>query len=137
MPPTVSIAECIDYKTYGVTQQREYESWVKKIEEIKQLVALTQCTNIALEGKLHFRVSPFYQLLQKHKLFHVLIVKCLSIAYFIGNISTKKISKSVHMYQSYSKPNVGRFLRHGVVSARMLVQFLKITSSMIQRLREG
>jgi len=32
------------------------------------------------------------------------------IAYFIGNISAKKISKSIHVCQSYSKPTVGRFL---------------------------
>jgi len=32
------------------------------------------------------------------------------IAYFIRNISAKKISKSVHMYESYSKPKVGRFV---------------------------
>ena len=37
------------------------------------------------------------------------IVKCLLIAYFIGNISAKKISKSVHVCQSYSKPKVGAF----------------------------
>jgi len=42
------------------------------------------------------------------------IVKCLLIAYFIGNISANNISKSVHMCQSYSKPKAGRFLRHGV-----------------------
>jgi len=36
-------------------------------------------------------------------------VKRLFIAYFIRNISAKKISKSVHLCQSYSKPNVGRF----------------------------
>jgi len=42
------------------------------------------------------------------------IVKRLLIAYFIGNISTKKISKSIHVRQSYSKPKVGRFLRHNV-----------------------
>ena len=41
-------------------------------------------------------------------------IVCLLIAYFISNISAKKISKSIHMRQSYSKPNVGRFLRHGV-----------------------
>jgi len=41
-------------------------------------------------------------------------VKRLTIAYFIGNISANKISKSVHVCQSYSKPKVGRFLRHGV-----------------------
>jgi len=32
------------------------------------------------------------------------------IAYFIGNIPAKKISKSIHVRQSYSKPKVGRFL---------------------------
>jgi len=31
------------------------------------------------------------------------------IAYFIGNISTKKISKSIRTYQSYSKPKAGLF----------------------------
>jgi len=31
------------------------------------------------------------------------------IAYFIGNISAKKISKSIHVRQNYSKPKVGRF----------------------------
>jgi len=36
------------------------------------------------------------------------------IAYFIGNVSAKKISKSVDMCQSYSKSKVGSFLRHGV-----------------------
>ena len=34
--------------------------------------------------------------------------------YFIGNISAKNISKSVHVCQSYSKLNVGHFLRHAV-----------------------
>ena len=48
----------------GVIQQHKYESWVKKIEEIKQLVEFRQCTNTAYE-------VPFYQLVQKHKLFDV------------------------------------------------------------------
>jgi len=43
------------------------------------------------------------------------IIKRLLIAHFISNISAKKISKSIHVRQSYSKPKVGRFLRHGVV----------------------
>ena len=42
------------------------------------------------------------------------IIKCLLTAYFIGNISAKKISKCVYVCQSYSKPKVGRFLRHRV-----------------------
>jgi len=41
--------ERIDYKIYGVMQQREYESIVKKIEEIKQLVEFRQCSNTAFE----------------------------------------------------------------------------------------
>jgi len=36
------------------------------------------------------------------------------ITYFIGNISAKKIPKSIHVHQSYSKPKVGCFLRHDV-----------------------
>jgi len=49
------------------------------------------------------------------------IIKCLLITYFIGNISAKKISKSIHVRQSYSKPKVGRFLRHGVYWSRASV----------------
>jgi len=63
-----------------------------------------------LSEKCDFRVSPFCQVVQKHKLFGGGTVKRLFIAYFIGNISAKKISKSVHVCQSYSKPEVGRFL---------------------------
>ena len=42
------------------------------------------------------------------------VVECLLSAYFIGNF-LPKMSKSIHVCQSYSKPKVGRFLRHGVV----------------------
>jgi len=38
------------------------------------------------------------------------------IAYFIGNAHAKKISKFIDVCQSYSKPNAGRILRHGVDS---------------------
>jgi len=58
MPPILPIAERIDYKTYGVIQQREYKSWVKKIEEIKQLVEFRQCTNAALKENAILHVSP-------------------------------------------------------------------------------
>jgi len=45
-------AERTDYKIQEVTEQHEYESWVKKIEEIKQqLVEFWQCTNTASENK--------------------------------------------------------------------------------------
>jgi len=36
----------------------------QKVEEIE----LRQYTNTAFEGKCNFRVSPFYQVVQKHKL---------------------------------------------------------------------
>jgi len=71
MPLTVPIAERIDYKTYGVIPQREYDLSVKNIEEIKQLVEFRQHTNTTFKRKMHFRVSPFYQVVQKHKLFDV------------------------------------------------------------------
>jgi len=41
--------ERIDYMIQGVIQHRECESYVKKIEEIKQLVEFRQCTNTAFE----------------------------------------------------------------------------------------
>jgi len=52
-------------------KQHKYESWVKKIKEIKQLVEFRQCTITAFEGKCNFYVFPFYQVVQKHKLFDV------------------------------------------------------------------
>jgi len=41
------------------------------------------------------------------------VIKCLLIAYFVNNISARKVSKSIHVCQSYSKPKVGRFLTQG------------------------
>jgi len=43
----------------------------KKIEEIEHLVEVRQCTNTAFEEKCNFRVSLFYQVVQKHKLFGI------------------------------------------------------------------
>ena len=40
-------------------------------EEIKQLVEFGQCSNTALREKCNFRISPFYQVVQKHKLIDV------------------------------------------------------------------
>jgi len=48
----------IDYKIYEVIQQREYESRVKKIEEIKQLVEFRQCSNRTFEWKMQFSCFP-------------------------------------------------------------------------------
>jgi len=51
-----------------------YDSWVNKTEEIKQrLVDCCQCTNKVIQhlSVCDFRVSPFCQVVQKHKLFEV------------------------------------------------------------------
>jgi len=54
-------------------QRHEHELWVKNIEEIKikQQVEFRQWTDTAFEWKCDFCVSPFYQVVQKHKLFEV------------------------------------------------------------------
>jgi len=61
-------------------------------------------TNAAFEWKMWFSCFPF---LPGSAEAHVIwgdILKRLLITYFIGNISAKKMSKSVHVCQSYSKP---------------------------------
>jgi len=66
-----------------------------------------------LSEKCNFRIFPLYQVLAGSAEAQVIwggVVKRLLAAYFISNISAKKILKSVHMCQSYSKPKVGRFL---------------------------
>jgi len=108
MHPILPIAERIDYKTEGVMQQREYGSWVKNIEEIKQLVEFRQCTNTALR-EMQFSRFSILPGSAEAQVNWCGVVKCLLIAYFIGNIFAKKISKSIHMCQRYSKPKVGRF----------------------------
>jgi len=45
--------------------------------------------------KCNFQVSPFCQVVQKHKLFEM--AKRLFIAYFIGNISAKNIKIRSHV----------------------------------------
>jgi len=59
--PTALWAERIDYMIYRVIQHREYESWVKKIEEVKQLVEFRQSIDTAFDWECDLRVSPFYQ----------------------------------------------------------------------------
>ena len=72
-------------------------------------------TDTAFEWKkCDFRVSPFLSGSAEAQVIWDGTVKRLLIAYFIGNISAKKIWKCVHVCQSYSKANVGRFLRHSV-----------------------
>jgi len=65
------------------------------------------------------------------------MVKCLLIAYFISNISAKKISKSIHVRQSYSKPKVGRFLRHSVVSPTKTAEPIEMPFEMRTRVGQG
>jgi len=83
-------AKCIDYKIQGVIQQREYESWVEKTEEIKQrLVEFRQRTNTASE-KCNFCAFLFPDNAETEVIWAG-IVKRLLIPYFIGRICAKNI----------------------------------------------
>jgi len=65
-------------------------------------------------------------------------VKFLLIAYTLSvTFLPKKISKSVHVCQSHSKPKVGRFLRHGVdlLSRVCLSVTLRCTVFLLWRLQ--
>jgi len=66
------------------------------------------CNTIQLSEKCHFRVS-------QAQVTWGGIVKRLLIAYFIDNICARNIKIHSPVRQSYSKPKVGRFLRHGVL----------------------
>jgi len=69
-------------------QQRAYESWVNKIEQIKQqLVEFWQCTYTASE-KCNFAI-PFLPGSAAAQVIWSDIVKNLLIAYFVGSISAK------------------------------------------------
>jgi len=76
------------------------------------------CNTVQLSENVIF-VFPCFACSAEAQLTWGGIVKHLFIAYFIGNFSAKKISKSIHMCQSYSKPKVGRFLWHGVYTLRV------------------
>jgi len=110
MPPQQPWAERID------TGFRESYSSVNVSLETKRLMKSSSWLNSGnaliqhLSQKCDFWVSPFYQVVQKHVIWGS-IVKHLLIAYFIGNgnISAKKMLKSVHICQSYGKPKVRRF----------------------------
>ena len=76
-------------------QQHEYESWVKKIEEIKQqLVEFCQCTNTAFEWKMRVSCFLVFPGSAEAQVIWGGTVKRLLIAYFIGKISAKKSIKS-------------------------------------------
>jgi len=90
MPPILPIAERIDYKIYGVIQQREDELWVKKTEEIKQqLVELWHALIQRVKSAIF--VFPVLPGSAESQVIWGGVVKRLLIAYFIGNISAKKL----------------------------------------------
>jgi len=78
-------------------QQHEYESWVKKIEEGKQLVEFRQCTNTAFEGKMQLLCFPVLPGSAEAPVICCGIVKCLLVAYFIGNMFAKNIKIRSHV----------------------------------------
>ena len=83
--------ERIDYKIYGVIQQREYESWIKNTEEVKErLVEFWQCTDTAFEWKKPLSFSPVLTSSTEAQVIWGGIVKRPLIAYFIGNVSANK-----------------------------------------------
>jgi len=82
-----------------------------KIEEIKQLVEFRQCTNTTFEWKMRFSCFPVLPGSAEARVIWGGIVKRL-ITFL------PKISKSVHICQSYSKSKVGRILRHGVLTIK-------------------
>jgi len=74
-----------------------------------QLVEFRQCTNTAFEGKMQLLRFPVLQGSAEEQVIWCGIVKCLLIAYFIGNMSAKKISKSAHVSKLWQVKNLGRF----------------------------
>jgi len=80
-----------------------------KSEEIQQLDEFMQCTNTAFEWKMLFLCFSILPGSAEAQLIWGGSVKHLLIAYFINNISAKKVSKSIHISQGYSKPKMGRF----------------------------
>ena len=101
-------AERIDYKESYSSVSMSQKDW-RNQAATGWILAIQH-----LSKKCNFRVSSF---LPGNAEAHIIwggTVKRFLIAYFIGNISAKKISKCVHVCQSYSKPKVGRFLRHSV-----------------------
>jgi len=68
---------------------------------------------VQLSEKCGFRVSPFCQVVQKQSYLWWHSKASLDCLLYRQHFC-QKIWKSIHVCQSYSKPNVGRFLRHGV-----------------------
>jgi len=114
MPPTVPQLNAL------ITRLRESHSSVSMSRESKRLKKSSSWLNsgnvlIQHWGKMQFSRFSVLPGSAEAQINWCDIVKCLLIAYFIGNISAKKISKSVHMCQAKG----GTFLRHGVVLRRL------------------
>jgi len=71
------------------------------------------CNTVQLSEICDFRVSPFCQVVQKHKSFQVAQWSVFSLPTLLVTF-LRNMSNSIHVCQSYSKPKAGRFLRHGV-----------------------
>jgi len=100
MPSQQPRAERIDYKIKALIQQCKYELWVKKIEEMKQwLVEFWQST-AAFKWKMPFLCTPLLPGSAEAQVIWGGIVKCLLIAYFIGNISVKIHSRVSKLQQA-------------------------------------
>jgi len=91
--------ERIDYKTYGVIQQHEYESWVKNVEEIKQLVEFRQCSNTAFEGKMQLLRFPAFPGSAEEQVIWYGIVKCL----WLLTSSVTRLPKNIKIRSRVSK----------------------------------
>ena len=93
MPPTTLHAERIDCMIWGVIQDREYELWVKKIEEIKRLNSSNALIQHLSENAIFvFSVLPGSA---EAQVIWSGIVICLLIAHSIINISAKKYQNPV------------------------------------------
>jgi len=70
-----------------------------------------------LREKCDFRVFPFCQVVQKHKLFEVELQSIFWLHTLLVTSLPKIVKIRLCVCYSYSNYKVGRFLRHGVISA--------------------
>jgi len=103
----------------GVIEQHEYESRVKKTEEIKErLVELWQCT-VTFEWKNAIFVFPVLPGIAEAHVISIGIVKWFLIPYFMGNISAKKYQNVFAYVQVIAKQRWDVFLRQYIVAKRL------------------
>jgi len=105
------LAERIHHKIRELYSSMSMSCESNRLKENKnRLVEFWQCTVIQhLSEKMRFSCFPALPGSAEAQVTWGGTVKRLLIAYFISNISAKKTSKCVHVCQSYSKPNMGRF----------------------------